>query len=724
MDKNKNFFLKISLMVLISLTAIGLASASHTTSFDFLTQAFNLTGGTTYPNMPVDLEIYATSTCSGTPLFTSSCTTDVNGVCDINVTMDMNFNQVYYACIYGNNTLTDGSPYPFRAGQGQIDEEDVSFDNLTVNSLEIDDYLDVSGDATFGSTVNVSEWIWADGNITTQNYFVGDGSYLTNVIADLFNISANEWLWFNYPSNSEGIMWNSSAPSRFEVSDDIHTSGEIYVDDGNYVYLNTAGTKGIFWDSGNSKITSDGNFYADTVTAGDLTTENDIYLPVNRNIYFDTTTNSKILKYNSATNNRFEFNDNLYVNGSVNATSFYGDGSGLYNLPVSSYWNRTGTTLEPATSGDAVLFTGKANFTDTIQIADDIKMCIGNPVTCSDYFIQNTSNGATEFRGGLFDVWSDVYIDGYLALTDDEELSFDNSNNFKVFYNSTSNRLEFDTNNEVFFKNLINVSGGIVSGSDILINSGDYLILDHPSDSIGIAYNSGTGDIALENANVSIDENLKIPSNKKIYLSSALDRWVTYNSTSARYEFYASDMYVAGDVKTGGCLTFTNGLDESICFGNEFEIQNDTRIEGDLNVTGTLYGDGSGLQNIPMTFGSNMKYAVNETSSCHSTNTWIQRAFLNLSNLDTGTYRIDAVTTFNYTDVTDEAEFKVTLNGNTNLTHSVYEQEDQGEQRQFTTFAIVNLTSGVNNVTLDFNTRDATETICLRDSRLMAYRIE
>lgn len=152
----------------------SLAFATMETSFNLHLQAFNLVN-TSASGVNMALDIFGTSTCSGTPLFTSTCSTDVNGVCDIPITMNTSFNTIYYACVYANSSLISGSPSSFRAGQGQISDEDVAFNNLTAN------------------------------------YFYGDGSQLTNL-----NISNSQyWSRYNFdtiiPTNdTDHVILNNS----------------------------------------------------------------------------------------------------------------------------------------------------------------------------------------------------------------------------------------------------------------------------------------------------------------------------------------------------------------------------------------------------------------------------------------------------------------------------------------------------------------------------------
>jgi hypothetical protein len=50
-------------------------------------------------------------------------------------------------------------------------------------------------------------------------YFVGDGSLLTNITAEALNLSANEWLYFNYPTNTVGVRYNTTpVPNVLETN--------------------------------------------------------------------------------------------------------------------------------------------------------------------------------------------------------------------------------------------------------------------------------------------------------------------------------------------------------------------------------------------------------------------------------------------------------------------------------------------------------------------------
>ena len=67
----------------------------------------------------------------------------------------------------------------------------------------------------------------------------------------------------------------------------------------------------------------------------------------------------RFLNYNETTDTT-TVNQNLDVVDNVTASYYFGDASLLSNLPSgTSFWNRTGTTLEPATTGDEVNLTGK-----------------------------------------------------------------------------------------------------------------------------------------------------------------------------------------------------------------------------------------------------------------------------------------------------------------------------------------------------------------------------
>jgi len=64
------------------------------------------------------------------------------------------------------------------------------------------------------------------------------------------------------------------------------------------------------------------------------------------------------------------------VNG-INASYFSGDGGNLTNLSVDTYWNRSGTTLYPATDGDNIQGNGTLLIEGTTEFQDDLNISDG-----------------------------------------------------------------------------------------------------------------------------------------------------------------------------------------------------------------------------------------------------------------------------------------------------------------------------------------------------------
>ena len=311
---NKKSIILSLFMVILAFSLPTIALATQETSYSFHTQAFEIGTNMSAPSIPMALDIYATNTCSGSPLFTGNCITDINGVCDITVTIQANFNEIYYACVYANSSLIDGSPQSFRAGQGQVDEFDVNFTDLNITND-----LDVGGDIDSGDD------IYAVDDITADGYFIGDGSLLTNL-----NLTGS-------------VFWNRTGttlePATF--GDDINATGDVDILGALNVSGNIYGAN-VVSSNGVQSIT---DWVTSSLNLGQFQSGGHTF-----NLWDGS---SSLTLYMD------KLTGNLWSDGNITADDYFiGDGSQLTNLPISSYLNKTGTALYPATLGDYIALNG------------------------------------------------------------------------------------------------------------------------------------------------------------------------------------------------------------------------------------------------------------------------------------------------------------------------------------------------------------------------------
>ena len=317
--KKYNFLKMFIFIVIASISIIGIASATQATSIyphGWLSSSNN--------NLPIEgvtpiFQVYTTATCSGSPIYnTSGVTTDNKGYWYLPSsapTIQLDYNTLYYYCLYDGTTLLNG-PRGFRAGQGQIDENDVYFTDLLIHND-----LNVSGDISGFGDINIS------------GIYYGDASGLNNTVHSIFGRTGT------VVAQSNDYTWNQINKTVSSISD--------------------ITTRNI-------------NLLSDVNTVG--------------------VANSNILQYNSTSGN---------WEAEILSSS-------------SSYWNRTGTTLEPKTAGDNVLITGTHL---DIQGSGAGYLLIND--TDEDWWIKlngmeepflDTGQGSFAFKvngGGAFTLWNE-----------------------------------------------------------------------------------------------------------------------------------------------------------------------------------------------------------------------------------------------------------------------------------------------------------------------------
>lgn len=580
--KDFNVWKMFTLVGLIFLS-IGMASATHETSFDFLVQALNVSGDGSYENMPIDLKILSTANCSETPLFNDSCTTNANGVCIINVTMNMDYNEIYYACVYANSTEVTNSPFPFRAGQGQIDENDVDFGTLTAD------------------------------------YFIGDGSGLTNVFVNgtSINITADTFLFFDNPNDTAGIMWNSTMQRFYmndgltlndsllistnidEPEDTLDVDGHIILTDGDrYIYSYTSGSYG----------------YNLTVTGGwggCFTGETLIKTPAGFTAIEDLEINDTLISYNVNTSTQTTANV-LGISPRI-APSHYVINNQISVTGEHPLWTKNGwTTVKELDIGD-FLFDGSSWVEITRIYRNSTPTIVYNIATeyprtyFADGILARNKDTSARPGGDLFLIGGpgsyggtdgDVHIgydgftaDGYVIISNAYALPDYDGNEGDVLYTDGGGVAYWDTVPTGYW----NVTNGAIipaNQSKILaINSSanSYISLDYPTNNVSMGYSHGANVLWLESLNPSDELQLAGYAGISLY---GITQPVTIEGTAFDLNSYA--LYGMGSPSQRIVYNSTTA---------RWEITPNLSVIGNVSAN-YFVGDGSRLYNVNATGGS------------------------------------------------------------------------------------------------------------------------
>lgn len=470
---------KIVICLVLALMLVPVVSAAHSTYFTIPGQILD-DYGNPEPGINVSATISTASSCSTSLIFNDSATdlTDLYGAYYIPVTASMNYNQDYYLCLYENGTETVG-PVVFRAGQGQIDEDDVSFDDLEVGSLDVDDYLDVDGDVYLRSTVNITEWLWVGGDINSSGIFYGDGSGLTNL-----NLTGN--------ITFDGDII-PSLNDTYDIGNSTHIWQNIWGDD---IYAEHA-------------LLTDLGYFGNSINIGATLSGNKAV---------------NIFSFPSGPRTAW-----IDWNGDINTTGvYYGNGSGLTDLPISSYFNRSGTALFPANAGDYIGLNGSAaeavcfdyDVCNSYIYYDSSEMLIAAESTGDDIYI--SGDGSVSLDGGS----GAIIIEGP-AL---------DMNGYAIWGgNSTEGQIIYDLDKDQW-----NVSDGMAINSSFLCsNAGLCNIGDGAS-----WFNS----LFLDN---------------RIYFDGvSVSKYLQWNTTDANFEF-SDNLKVNGKLNVTG-VGYVNGTHQ-IC---------------------------------------------------------------------------------------------------------------------------------------------------------------
>lgn len=471
------------------------------------------------------------------------------------------------------------------------------------------------------------------GGAPSINYWQRIGTVLSPLtVDDTLALDPGAGIDFNKGGVAKTLLY-SKINSQFELNADVYTSGNISVDDNQWLYLNTAKTKGFQYitPAGVAKLT------------GELLTTGNIYIPSTASFEFDGV--GRRLQWDNA-NTRFQFNGLVYASDGywlkdnfavtwdsgktlkwVTAASRFEFDDDIYtagNLILD--WGTSGTIYGGSNSGDDLLL--KANTVDAysglrINASGDVvyELFAGKSIKHNDsgnsFFVSNklgsqyvhttTSGNAVEVNAmsltdgnalvvkvdsdivttgkainvlsgsaGLTSVFNvnedgDVYTSGEVMLDDGKKIYFDTAKTKWIEYGGTWVEHE----GAVAFKDYVYFNDFAT------INADSTFFFDGASVTLGLKYSSGNARFEF-NDDVHTSGNILLNSDKKIYLNTAHTISVFYNSATSRLEANAELNMVGEDI---------SGIDN--CYANKF------------------YGDGSNLTNVTPDMQDNQWFYMN-----------------------------------------------------------------------------------------------------------------